>query len=107
MSISRFRNDRNVRRYGFLFDDNFFSGQLYELTFYLEQTPPPSLIREKVKIILRSVNKDYYQYEKKLYKQQGSSGSTGIFGGEPVYIYDNVKNGYGVFGGFSRIVDSF
>lgn len=93
---------------GHLFDDNFFNGERYTLTFYLERNGDlnESGNRGKKQVVLRTVNKAYYEFERKMYQQNNSSGSANVFSGEPVYIYDNIDNGLGVCAGYSQVTDT-
>ena len=94
---------------GQLLDDNFFNGETYTLTFYLELNGDLDETggQGQKQVVLRTVSKAYYEYERKLFKQKNSFGSAGVFSGEPVYIYDNIDNGLGVCAGYSQVVDAF
>lgn len=57
-------------------------------------------------LILNSVSKEYYQYDKTRSIFYESGGSDNPFS-EPVLIYTNIQNGYGIFGGSSSDSISF
>ncbi len=57
----------------------------------------------KVFIELRTVSKEYYQFHSSVTRQRKSPG--GVFT-EPVFIYNNVDGGHGIFAGYSSVVDS-
>jgi hypothetical protein len=50
---------------------------------------------------LKSVSEAYYEYFRKLDGHVNNQ-SFSLFGGEPVGMYTNVENGYGVFAGYSQ-----
>ena len=57
----------------------------------------------KVFIELRTVSKEYYQFHSSVTRQNKNPG--GIFT-EPVFIYNNVEGGHGIFAGYSTVIDS-
>lgn len=57
----------------------------------------------KVFIELRTVSRDYYQFFSSVTRQQNSP--SGILT-EPVFIYNNVDGGHGIFAGYSSVLDS-
>lgn len=54
-----------------------------------------------VELELRSVSEDYYNYFTSYEKQSYNQGN---FLAEPVIVYNNIENGYGVFAGYSTTV---
>lgn len=65
------------------------------------------LIDHILKIELRTVSKNYYLYKKSLIKHLDNQNSDFWYGvANPVQLYSNVKNGYGIFAGFSTYSDS-
>ncbi|MCD4694814.1 MAG: DUF4249 domain-containing protein [Bacteroidales bacterium] len=57
-------------------------------------------------ILLNSISEDFYKYDKTRSLFFESGGSDNPFA-EPVLIYSNIINGYGVFGGYSSDIVSF
>ena len=57
-------------------------------------------------ISFSSLNEDFYKYDKSRSQYFESGGTDNPFS-EPVLIYSNIENGYGVFGGFSGDTVSF
>ncbi|MCB0476306.1 MAG: DUF4249 family protein [Flavobacteriaceae bacterium] len=51
----------------------------------------------------RTVSEDYYLYHSSITRQNYSEGSSFA---EPVFVYNNIENGHGVFAGFNTSVDS-
>lgn len=57
----------------------------------------------KVYIEFRTVSREYYQFYSSVTRQKKSPG--GILT-EPVFIYNNVAGGHGIFAGYSAVLDS-
>ena len=58
-------------------------------------------------IYFLSVSEDYYQYKKRLIKHKENQYSNIWDGaGDPVEMYSNVKNGYGIFAGYQICTDT-
>jgi len=92
----------------FIFSDKLINGQTYNLTVYLSGLfKLCDLCEEFVfHVELRSISYEYYQYRKKMrkylnYKFSGTDLQQIYSVGEPVIMYTNVENGYGVFVGYS------
>jgi hypothetical protein len=83
------------------FDASGLAGGIY---FYSIKADGFTAIKKMV--YLKSLEEDYYQYEKSkhLYYENGDGDDPFT---EPVLIYSNVENGLGVFGGFSSDTTSF
>ena len=81
-----------------LFDDEFFNGKSYQLTVkfdsYFFNANPGSLVYVR----LKSANEDFYLYKKTFAAHQQNKGNPFA---EPVQVYNNIKNGFGIFGGYS------
>ncbi len=92
--------DFNVNQNVVLLEDGFINGKTYDLTINFNSVRDSSKLLNRGKVILRSVNKAYFKYKKKLNLQASNENSLGPFRGEPVQIYSNVENGYGVFAGY-------
>lgn len=96
--------NQNVIDHGFLFKDFTFDGTTKELTFepvfvykFTEYNPTGIIVE------LRTVSKEYYYYYSSVYQQQKQLGEKGNKPfSDPVVVYSNVKNGYGVFAGYSK-----
>lgn len=57
--------------------------------------------RASVNLEVRSVSEDYYNYFTSYEKQAYNEGN---FLAEPVIVYNNIENGYGVFAGYSTTI---
>lgn len=89
---------------GVLFEDQKINGTPVKLTFPLDVELEKNLqLLGNVFAELRSVSKDYYLYHNSLSRQQTSLGG-GL--SEPVILYSNIKNGQGIFAGYSPIFAS-
>lgn len=80
--------------------DNNFNGKTYNTKFYIKDN---ELHRErfenyKAHIIVKSVSKELYDYEKSLAKNRLNNGD--LFA-EPELIYTNVESGLGIFVGYT------
>ncbi len=95
-----------------VFSNETFSGQTYPLKInfqnelYLEDSYP-QFKELKIIVHLRKVSESYYKYKRQLIIHQSSitsdfwSGTT-----EPSTMYSNIKGGYGVFAGYTEVVDT-
>ncbi|MCH8902917.1 MAG: DUF4249 domain-containing protein [Bacteroidetes bacterium] len=100
--------DLNVEtRYGetIILSDELINGQTYEVTFTFQDSfegvNKPKAIHYI--FILRSLSPQYYLYER----------TYGLFStripdpfSEPVQVYNNIENGFGIFGGYSESSDT-
>lgn len=86
-------------QYGAFFNDELFDGKSHELNIYTENLFPGNTVY----FMLFSVTKDYSMYFRTLSTYQQNSG--GPFS-EPVMVYNNIKNGLGIFAGYSLYVDT-
>ncbi len=100
----------------FPFSDELFNGQTYTLNInYLLPESTTSYNETQIYLItdyqlivaVRSVSEDYYKYKKKLIIHQENQDSdiwNGI--GDPVQMFSNIKNGYGIFAGYTTFIDT-
>ncbi len=100
----------------FPFSDELFNGQTYTLNInYLLPGYVTSYNDTEINLItdyqlivaVRSVSEDYYKYKKKLIIHQNNQDSdiwNGI--GEPVQMFSNITNGYGIFAGYTTFIDT-
>lgn len=94
----------NYHRGGFLFDDSEQNGQQLNYTFQFQTST--SNINEKLGklyVELRTVSEDYYLFNQSISNAFQSSGEPVD---QPVIIYSNVENGFGIFAGYSVVKDS-
>jgi hypothetical protein len=91
-----------------LLSDQNFNGATKTLRFYVASgTLDPSVVpgggMMKARVELLHINKDYYKYIKSLNSQENAADNPFA---EPVNLYTNVKNGYGLFTTYAMAVDS-
>ncbi len=82
-----------------LFRDNFFNGKNYTLalsTFAYSQHYGSSY-----RIVFKNVSKSYYEYKSTLDLQRSVSGDPFA---QPVLVFNNIQNGFGIFGGYNQSV---
>jgi hypothetical protein len=90
-----------------LLSDLNFNGTTKTLIFYTEsgsldpQSTPGGTRRATVELL--HINKDYYKYIKSLNNYENANGNPFA---EPVNLYSNASNGYGLFTTYSMAVDS-
>ncbi len=104
-------NEGQLALYAFeypVFSDELFNGETYAMranygsTWASANNPNSNLV-----VILRSVSKDYYTYRKSLtahIETQFSDVWDGVV--EPASMFTNIKNGYGIFAGYSQVIDT-
>ena len=84
------------------FKDNLFDGQKQKITFdyyyYISGTPNQFSVR---KVSLLSLTESTYKYLKSIETYRNVDGNPFA---EPVQVYSNVENGFGIFGGQSSYV---
>jgi hypothetical protein len=56
---------------------------------------------DSIKVVLYSVSEAYYNYHQSRRLQNQSDGSA-ILGAEPVVVYNNIQNGFGIFASKSK-----
>jgi hypothetical protein len=61
---------------------------------------------EKIYIHFRKISKHYYNFQRSLKEYFYSSGDFWTVGADPYILYNNIKNGYGIFAGYAEVVDS-
>lgn len=99
----------------YFFSDELFNGDTITISFpeggdayYIQDIFRPDT--RSTYVILRSISQEYYNFRKywtrHYYNQQNEKPVTDpmmlLFVGEPVEMYSNVNNGYGVFSGYSQ-----
>lgn len=95
-----------------LFSDKIINGKTvnincYYLTPYMINEGVPKVISHYITIHLRNVTKEYYKYKTTALQLYYSLEENILYGsGEPVNIYSNIKNGYGLFGSYNYDVIS-
>lgn len=77
-----------------VFNDQLFDGQSRELTIIVSDHEP----RDIQTVRLSSVSKNLYEYLRTIRSQSNDDDFSLT---EPVQIYSNVENGFGIFGGYS------
>ncbi|MBN2682852.1 MAG: DUF4249 domain-containing protein [Bacteroidales bacterium] len=85
---------------GFVFSDELINGKNYELIFYMDKWAVSSWSGNPVFItfILESVSEEYYKYAISYSRHQASRNNPFA---EPVQVFCNVENGFGIFAGYS------
>jgi hypothetical protein len=83
---------------GILVKDVLFNGRQAEVRIKMENWQSPSYFAG-VRVVLRSVSEDYYNYMATKELQDETSGNPFA---QPVSVYNNVSNGFGIFAGLSN-----
>jgi hypothetical protein len=83
------------------FDDSFFDGRSvqFELSTYRVNPEPGWSIPDNYTIYIRNLSKEYYQYLKTTELQRKTANDPYA---QPVLIENNIKGGYGIFGGLTE-----
>ena len=92
------------------FSDALFNGMNGEVSFNLKWGGYPSAGDSPYYIELRNISSSYYQYLKSWSVHRFNQNSTQntrdpltlLFQGDPVELYTNVNNGYGIFGAYNQ-----
>lgn len=85
---------------GFMFSDELINGKNYELVFYCDEWAVSSWSDAPVivEFFLETVSEDYFKYTKSYSKHKLTKNDPFA---EPVQVFCNVKNGFGIFAGYS------
>jgi len=83
-----------------LFTDELFNGQKLDLNIFVSSYDTPI-------IVLKNVSRNYYEYRKSIiahfYNQNVERDDVySMFKGDPVELYSNVNNGFGIFAGYTQ-----
>jgi len=89
-----------------IFSDGIFNGSLFYFDFLVDEWYISPFIKQSsneneetsLEIVLRSINEEMYLYETTADLQDWNSGNPFA---EPVPVFSNINNGYGVFGAFA------
>ncbi|MBN1924502.1 MAG: DUF4249 domain-containing protein [Prolixibacteraceae bacterium] len=84
------------------FSDALFNGEEVRIKFRFAF----NLNVDYVYITLRSVSENYYRYKKSLYRYEVNSFNSILNSSNPVGLFTNIENGYGIFAGYSEVTDS-
>lgn len=91
----------NVDSYeGIYFKDVLFEGKEVNLSLRANYWEVGSA-KGKLIFLLRTISEDYYRYKTTALLQNETSGDPFA---QPVGVYNNIENGFGIFGGFSQSV---
>jgi len=104
----------------FVFSDRLFNGKevILKLNYEGGAIETDRAYPTKAYIMLRSVSKEYYQFMLSWYKHKYNQNIDEhveyltkdfnpvllVFQGEPVELYSNIEGGYGIFAGYSEVV---
>lgn len=80
------------------FSDELFDGKDKEVTLYIPEVIISQVPGIKINVHLVHLSRDMYLYEQSSRTQQNTQGNPFA---EPVFVYNNVVNGYGIFGGYN------
>lgn len=75
-----------------MFNDQLFNGLDKEFSLDIDYWEG----MDSIKVFLHSVSESYYKYHESR-KLQNQSGGSELLGAEPVVVYNNIQNGFGVF----------
>ena len=86
-----------------VFSDDSFNGDTTPLTFDFANHFEDNLTPISYKVIIRSITEDYYKYKRRLnrhtYFREGNIWDALI---EPLHMYTNIDNGFGVLAGYNE-----
>jgi len=103
-------NDVVIRNEGYdnlIFSDELINGKSHTLAFNFYHFIYKKEITSRFFILFRSVSENYFFYKKKLMLHfENQIGDIGYGTGNPVNLYSNVENGYGIFAGYSEDRDT-
>ncbi len=90
-----------------LFNDQSINGETHTLNVYY--APPQTEGKQRrisdhnIRIHLRTVTEDYYKFKTTMIQHLYGNTEDVLYGmGEPLNVYSNIENGYGLFAGFNH-----
>jgi hypothetical protein len=86
---------------GFYFDDGLFNGKRFSLKVKFTPNFWGGGVETKYFIYFRHVSADYFRYKVTSLLQSNTSGDPFA---QPVKVFSNINNGFGIFGGYSQHV---
>lgn len=86
---------------GFFFPDVLFDGKDFSVNVKMQPNMWGGNAKAKYYIYFRAVSKDYYKYKVTSLLQNYTSGDPFA---QPVNVYNNIENGFGIFAGFTQSV---
>lgn len=88
---------------GLIIADEYFDGKDYTFYFYSTDSWYGGEPLKKFYVIFHSISKEYYYYLKSLEHHKDALYDPFA---EPVQVYSNIENGFGIMAGLSTVVDS-
>ncbi len=86
---------------GIIFSDKYFNGKSFSFSVEIEDNDFDS--GKTYIFVLNTLSRNAYLYKKSLAMYENAHN---IFFSEPVQVYNNISNGYGIFAGYSFTIDS-
>lgn len=85
----------------FVFTDELFNGENFSFDYQQELNYPGEFedVESYCEVRIQNVSEDFYKYQRSLAVYQSTENSPFA---EPVQVYTNVKNGFGLFAGYSQ-----
>jgi hypothetical protein len=93
---------------GYYPDTYFFSDEMFNGTKYTMHIKRSAGFNTTTRVIIRNISRNYYLYRKiwtrHIYNQSGADRGVGnlIYMGEPIPMFNNIINGFGVFASFNE-----
>lgn len=91
-----------------VFTDKSFNGRVNTIDFDFTNEQHEDVLPLNYKVIIRSISENYYRYKRRLnrhtYFQEGYIGDIFI---EPIQMFTNVENGFGIFAGYNEYSQMF
>ncbi|MBN1950779.1 MAG: DUF4249 domain-containing protein [Bacteroidales bacterium] len=90
-----------------LLEDNLFNGEEKEISLYYREGICYGCVEPTIIVELRSISSNFYKYKKSLIRHLNNQ-SSDIWDGmaNPVQLFTNVENGYGIFASYTSDIDS-
>lgn len=106
-SLLSFENDKPRH---LPFNDKKINGQEHTLTvYYMPPIDPVNgyINAHYISIHLRNITEDYYKFKTTMIKQMYGKTEDILYGtAEPINVFSNIQNGYGIFSGFNNDIVS-
>ncbi len=86
-----------------LFDDFLFGGKIYTMRVltYFDEYSAEYESKPEYQVVVGNTSESYYLYELSVKLQYWTDGDPFA---QPVQVYNNITNGYGIFGAFNKVV---
>ncbi len=102
-NIIEYKIGTSMITYGVIFSDELINGEQKEISITINKYAISDIPNNAIKFYLKNISEDFYLYAKSYSMLLDEE--IDILA-EPIQVYSNISNGFGIFGGYNQFVDS-